>query len=207
MNEKFNELPEEKRLRIINAGFEVFSKSEYKKASTDDIAARAGISKGLLFYYFHDKKSLYLFLLDYAKQLMTDRVLDQRFFEITDVFELLEYAASRKYQILSVSPYILDFMMRIVNVQNDAVAGEVNKVWEDTSKEMYASYFSKMDYSKFREDVDPQEIIQMLLWTAEGYMYDRQRFGSPPGLEDLMEKFRVWTEFYKKIAYKEEYLK
>lgn len=98
-------------------------------------------------------------------------------------------------------------MLRIVNDQNDAVAGEVNKVWEDTSKDVYSSYFLKLDYSKFREDVDPQEIIQMLLWTAEGYMYDRQRFGSPPGLEDLMEKFRVWMEFYKKIAYKEEYLK
>ena len=76
MNEKFFELPEEKKHKIINAGFEIFSKNTYKKASTEDIAARAGISKGLLFYYFHNKKALYMFLLDYAKQLMTDVVID-----------------------------------------------------------------------------------------------------------------------------------
>jgi AcrR family transcriptional regulator len=93
MNEKFNELPEEKRMRIINAGFEVFSQSEYKKASTDDIAARAGISKGLLFYYFHNKKTLYLFLLDHAKQLLAASVTDSHFYEINDAFDLLEYAA------------------------------------------------------------------------------------------------------------------
>ena len=51
MNEAFFALPEEKRQRILNAALEAFAKHEYKKASTDDIAAKAGISKGLLFYY------------------------------------------------------------------------------------------------------------------------------------------------------------
>ena len=57
MNQKFFELNEEKRLAIINAGLEVFSKNDYKHALTADIAAKAGISKGLLFYYFHNKKT------------------------------------------------------------------------------------------------------------------------------------------------------
>ena len=55
MNEKFFALPEEKRHQIINAAIEVFSKYDYKHASTDLIAAKAGISKGSLFYYFHNK--------------------------------------------------------------------------------------------------------------------------------------------------------
>ena len=56
MNEKFYELPEEKQLSVLNAAMEVFAEYEYKKASTDLIAAKAGVSKGLLFYYFHNKK-------------------------------------------------------------------------------------------------------------------------------------------------------
>lgn len=52
MNEKFYSLQEEKQQSIINASMEVFAKNEYKRASTDLIAAKAGISKGLLFYYF-----------------------------------------------------------------------------------------------------------------------------------------------------------
>lgn len=207
MNEKFFELPEEKKQKIINAGFEIFSKNTYKKASTEDIAARAGISKGLLFYYFHNKKALYMFLLDYAKQLMTDVVIDAGFGEIKDVFEMLEYASVRKYQLLQKNPHIMDYLMRVMSLQNEAVSDDVNRVWQDTANDVFANYFAKLDYSKFRDDVNPQEIIRMLLWTAEGYMLERQKYGQPSELDDLMEKFKRWTALFKKIAYKEEYLK
>ena len=66
MNEKFFTLSPEKQARITNAALEVFARNDYKHASTDDIAAKAGISKGLLFYYFRNKQSLYLYLYDYA---------------------------------------------------------------------------------------------------------------------------------------------
>ena len=36
--EKFLELPNEKQLKIINAGFEYFGKYGYKGANTEDIA-------------------------------------------------------------------------------------------------------------------------------------------------------------------------
>ena len=62
MNEKSFSLPEEKQQAIINAGFRVFSKNTYKKSPVSEIAAEAGISKSLLFYYFRNKKELYLFL-------------------------------------------------------------------------------------------------------------------------------------------------
>ena len=62
MNEKFFSLPEEKQQAIINAGFRVFSQNTYKKSPVSEVAKEAGISKSLLFYYFRNKKELYLFL-------------------------------------------------------------------------------------------------------------------------------------------------
>ena len=62
MNEKFFHLPEEKQQRILNAGFRVFSQNSYKRSPMSEIAAEAGISKSLLFFYFRNKKELYLFL-------------------------------------------------------------------------------------------------------------------------------------------------
>lgn len=47
MNEKFYELPPEKQQRIINAGLEVFGAHDYPQASTDDMTAKAEISKGV----------------------------------------------------------------------------------------------------------------------------------------------------------------
>ena len=62
MNEKFFSLPEEKQQATINAGYRVFSQNTYKKSPVSEIAKEAGISKSLLFYYFRNKKELYLFL-------------------------------------------------------------------------------------------------------------------------------------------------
>ncbi len=64
MNEKFFELPPEKRQRIINSGYKVFSADSYKKSPVGEIAAGAGISKSLLFFYFRNKMELYLCLWD-----------------------------------------------------------------------------------------------------------------------------------------------
>ena len=55
MNDKFFLLPEEKQQAIINAGFQVFSRNSYRKSPMSEIADAAGISKSLLFHYFHNK--------------------------------------------------------------------------------------------------------------------------------------------------------
>lgn len=205
MNEKFLELPEEKQMRIINAGFEVFSQNDYKRASTEQIAAKAGISKGLLFYYFHNKKSLYLFLYEYAQNHLKESVLDSHFFEITDVFELFEYAALRKYALLRKSPHIADFVMRSFYSQKEDVSDELNQRFSDASTEIFSSFLLKMDYSKFKDDINPQEILQMLIWMADGYLHEKHRLGLEFELEDMMEKYQIWTRLMKQISYKEEY--
>ena len=57
---KFESLPEERQEAIISAAVETFGSNDYKSASTEDIARKAGISKGLLFFYFKNKRDLYL---------------------------------------------------------------------------------------------------------------------------------------------------
>ena len=44
MNEAFYELPKEKQRAVYNAAMEVFGEYEYKRASTDLIASKAGVS-------------------------------------------------------------------------------------------------------------------------------------------------------------------
>ena len=45
MKDKFYQLPQDKRERMIEAGYRVFVKNEYKRASMSVIADAAGISK------------------------------------------------------------------------------------------------------------------------------------------------------------------
>mgnify|MGYP001006429114 FL=1 len=52
-------IDEQKRQRVIRASIEEFAKG-YEVASTNEIVRKAGISKGLLFHYFGNKKNLYM---------------------------------------------------------------------------------------------------------------------------------------------------
>ena len=44
MEPAFEHLPREKQLRILNAAMKVFARNDYRHASTDDIAAQAGVN-------------------------------------------------------------------------------------------------------------------------------------------------------------------
>jgi|Deesub1362B_J571_1020462.scaffolds.fasta_scaffold00082_23 TetR/AcrR family fatty acid metabolism transcriptional regulator len=52
-----------KRDNILKAAMELFSKRPYHKVAMDDIAKRAKVAKGTLYYYFESKEALYASLL------------------------------------------------------------------------------------------------------------------------------------------------
>jgi len=50
--------PRDSRDRILAAALELFGERGYAATSVDDIAARAGLTKGALYYYFADKADI-----------------------------------------------------------------------------------------------------------------------------------------------------
>lgn len=208
MNEAFYRLPEEKQLRIINAAMEVFACNEYKRASTDDIAAKAGISKGLLFYYFHNKQSLYLYVYRYCEELTRAQMPDEEWAGITDFFELMDYGARKKQAMVEKNPYLMDFVLRAFYSRREeaAVSEQMDRKIHKTELEAYRRYFENVDFSRFKEGVDPMKIYQMLFCMGDGYLNSLRREGRPPRVEDLMKEFGSWKEIMRKAFYKEEYL-
>ena len=206
MSTKFDELPKEKQERIINAGMEVFAESPDAHASCDTIATKAGMAKGLLFYYFKNKKEFYLFILDYVYKMMCKEVADPHFYEITDFFELLEYAACKKCTILTKHPYITDFVMRIYYSENESISPDIHEVINEMTERILRDYFNNIDYSKFRDDVDPFHIMKMMIWAGDGYLRERRRLKKKADMNDLLDEFNSWISMFKRMAYKEAYL-
>ena len=206
MEDKLSSLSEEKKKAIVNAALEVFGTCEYKRASTDLIAAKAGISKGLLFYYFKNKKELYMYLFEYVFEKVGSRLLDSHFFEITDFFELLAYTTEKKARILSDFPYLMEYSVRAFFTSGEDVSEEMNSFMKNQIANMFEDYFKNVDMTKFREDAEPREILHMLLWLTDGYMHQRMFCTDTVDADLLMQQFRKWSEMLKRIAYKEEYL-
>jgi TetR/AcrR family transcriptional regulator len=204
MNEKFFELPIEKQRSIINAGFKVFSQNDYKRSSTEDIASYAGISKGLLFYYFHNKKTLYMFLYEYATKLITENIVESNFEDITDFFELIQYAGARKVQLLKESPFIAEFIVKCFYSQKEDVSEELNNKIVDVTDMLYKQYFTNIDLTKFKDDVNPKDILQMLSWMADGYLHELNRKNSPVDYDEFNKEYKIWCSMLKKVSYKED---
>jgi AcrR family transcriptional regulator len=58
----FDNLPDDKKERILQAAKTVFSKTHYQKATVDMIVDGAGIPKGSFYQYFHNKDDLFKFM-------------------------------------------------------------------------------------------------------------------------------------------------
>ena len=50
----------EKKNRIIEAGYELFSEISYYGTNTQEIAKRAGVSTGIVYGYFKDKRDKFI---------------------------------------------------------------------------------------------------------------------------------------------------
>lgn len=55
----------EKKIKIIEAGLELFSEKGYYHTNTVEIAKAAGVSIGTVYSYFKDKKDIYIISLEY----------------------------------------------------------------------------------------------------------------------------------------------
>lgn len=63
---------EEKEIDILNSAELAFSDSGYENTKMEDIAARIGISKGLVYFYYNSKENLYMALTYRAMHKMND---------------------------------------------------------------------------------------------------------------------------------------
>lgn len=202
----FDGLPEGRQEAIMEAAARCFATHDYAKAKTDEIAHEAGISKGLLFFYFKNKQTLYLAVLDRLSRGVKEILADERFRETDDFFELMEYAADWKSDTFRSMPYVVDFSVRSFYARHRDVAMPVAKFMSDLMDDMFDVYLAHVRWDKFREDVTPREVVDMLLWLTDGYMHGRIMAGERVDLDDVVAKVKSWLVLLKRATYREEYV-
>ncbi len=131
MNDKFFALPQEKQDRILNAGFRVFSKNSYKKSPMLEIANEADISKSLLFFYFKNKKELYLFLMTKAEELTTQYLIDSGCYKETDIFERMYKGLLAKVEMMKKYPEYRKVLKKMTGTTFDNLEQMFRSKWEE----------------------------------------------------------------------------
>lgn len=206
MPDRVSELEPARREAVYEAALDVFGRRGYGRALTGDIAREAGMSKGLLFFYFHNKKDLYLRLVDHLMDKVTELVVDDGFWEINDFFELLLYAGRKRGAVMRRFPRLLDFSLRAYYPEHSEIRDALNAWTQRQTNAMLERFFKNVDFGRFKDDVDPLHVIELLVWLADGYLHQERSRGHAIDLDDLLAHLEEWCHMLRSYAYKEEYL-
>lgn len=201
--EKFLSLPIEKQKTIIDAAMLVFGTSTYKKASINDIAVKAGISKSMIFYYFKAKRDLYNYLLKFSWDSITNALNESFDKNVSDFFEKIRIATKIKMSVLYKYPSMISFLTNAMIDTDSEIQKEIQNLYSRSGSLIDLFVFEKLDNDKFKEGVDPHLVFNILQKFVEGYL---PKTGMPFELDSLLKEFDACLNLMKNNFYKEEYL-
>jgi len=200
MFEKFESLNEEKQKTIINAAMKEFVKGGYEKASMNVVVESAGISKGSLFYYFDNKKKLYLYLFRYCENLIianAERHLD---FEESDFIKRMEHVIKCNVSLLTDYPLVYAFVRSCKMEKSPNVIREVEAIKAKTSEELFGAIYQDIDKSLFRENINIKMAIYSVKATMFQIVHDAMR-KNETDVEQVLKEIAECRRFFEIALY------
>ena len=201
MNPKFFSLPEDKQQAMLNAGFHVFSQNTYKKSPMSEIAEAAGISKALLFHYFHNKKELYLFLWDTCARVTVEEMEKSGCYEQADLFDSMNYGMQAKMRITRRYPDMALFAVKAFYEKDPEVAGEIQKSMEGYLSIHARRKLQEVDPNNFIPGIDLNMMYMEMYWASEGYLWEFLQRGNMD-FDEMERGFQRLLDFWKSVYLK-----
>lgn len=202
MNEKFYALPIEKQNRIINAGFKVFAENSYKKSPVNEIALEAGISKSLLFFYFKNKKELYLFLLKESEEITKRTLMESGVYDKDDdIFDMMYKGLLVKAKMMRDYPDMGKFSIKAYYEKDPDIVNEVREIIAPYTEMKTNQALPPLDITKFKEGIDLRLMYQDMYLASEGYLWRMQQMDELD-IDKMVEDYKEIIEFWKKLYLK-----
>lgn len=208
MNTKFERLEEPRKTQLINAALREFSIKGYDEASTNIIAKESGLSKSLLFHYVGSKRELFLLLYDYAITTILSDFFDAIDLAQKDMLKRCQQIAFVKIDLLHKSPALFDFYKTAIDTTSDDVAPELEKRNKGLRSISFDKLFTGIDKSLFRDDIDPDKVIDLIIWILNGLADSLQKKVNNLRMKEidyeaLIEESNAYFSTMRKCFYKE----
>ena len=203
MNERLFSVAPEKQQASLNAGYRVFSQNSYKNSPMSEIADAAGISKSLLFYYFQNKKELYMFLWDKCAEVTIDFLTKYDCYGQKNLFESMEKGMKAKMEIIHLYPDMASFTIKAFYEKDAEISAAV--------QESYHKYFNlkadktllNMNPDQFIPGLDISMMYHNMYWAAEGYLWEMVQRGNVD-ITHMEKGFTRLMAFWKSIYLRKE---
>jgi len=199
----FENLIEDKKQRILEACILEFADKGYEKASTNAIIKDAKVSKGILFHYFGNKKSLFLYIVEYCIQFLITEYRKYPLQQSGDIFDRILELGMIKLKITHANPNISKLIVHAFMNTSEDIRSEIQQKYQQLSNEFIPSIFQDVDVSKFRNSVNPKKALEivMLFLDALQEKYTKEYKGQEQELlgdvDKIMEEYKEYIEVLK----------
>lgn len=181
--------------RILSAALEEFSTRGYEAASTNAIAAKAGVAKGLVFHHFGSKEALLLALFEREVERMTAAVFDAPRPQPADLFERLYRLTLRKLEVAQEHPLTAEFLVIALSEAPPGVKAKLLARNAELMKSAWPRLLEGLDASKLREGLTLPDAIETLSLLSDGLEKQLTAMLKAKQLPLAEVARRAWTHF------------
>ena len=203
MNERFFSLPAEKQQAIINAGYRVFSQNSYKNSPMSEIADAAGISKSLLFHYFHNKQEFYLFLWENCAEITIEYLTKYKCYEQENLFEQMERGMRAKMEIIRRYPEMANFTIKAFYEKDAEISTAVQESYRKYLNLKADRTLSGINPEQFIPGLDIPMMYRDMYWASEGFLWEMVQRGHVD-MDEMERGFTKLMNFWKSIYLRKE---
>ncbi|MBS3874010.1 MAG: TetR/AcrR family transcriptional regulator [Dethiobacter sp.] len=168
-NSSFENLDNARQEAIRKACLDEFLRAGYSSASTNAMCKNAGISKGLLFYYFGSKKDLFLYLVDYCTILLRESFYDGLVLNKENIFERMINLTMRKWSLHEKYPLEYDFLAKLLLDSPPDIEQKLIQMKKDNLERSMQTIMHSLDLSDLRPGIDKEKAIELVLFVIKGF--------------------------------------
>lgn len=170
MKQHLQQMDPIKSQRLIDATIQEFAQYPFEKASTNSIVRTAGISKGLLFHYFKDKKALYDKALNFTIHTLVTEISQAIQWEERDLLERIKQLTLAKMKIFYSHPDMFDFLARATQEESTSLRDPTFYTNHGvTLSDILTDVFTKnIDTTLFKDQSKIQSYIEISQWVVDG---------------------------------------
>ena len=163
-----------------------------------EIANEADISKSLLFFYFKNKKELYLFLMKKAEELTMKYLIDSGCYQESDIFEMMYKGLLAKAELMKKYPDMSNFALKAYYEDDEDIKDELQKIIGPYTKLKTNKTLPKLNPEDYKEGLDLELMYQDMFLASEGYVYRMQQEGNID-VDKMLNDYRRIIDFWKKL--------
>lgn len=161
-------LPDDRRARILDAALNEFSARGFEAASTNAIAERAGVAKGLLFHHFGNKEELFVAVFKSVVEQLVSMVFGSEEELPADLFARLYHLSLLKLRFFQQAPAAYEFVTAARTECPKSVRARIDQAQQELMAKGWAKFMAGIDASKLRPGITLQSAIETLTLLGEG---------------------------------------